>query len=111
MAPDLTSAGGIAVKGLGGFYGGIQYRYVKDRPANEDNSINAEGFFVTDLNLDYRISNWSVGIIVENLFDTEWKETQFATESRLMNDAGPVEEIHFTPGTPFFVRGKISVNF
>ncbi len=48
---------------------------------------------------------------VENLFDTEWNETQFATESRLFNETSPVEEIHFTPGTPFYLRGKISVAF
>ena len=51
------------------------------------------------------------GIIIENLLDTEWNETQFATESRLFNEAEPVEEIHFTPGTPFFARAKVTVNF
>jgi hypothetical protein len=50
-------------------------------------------------------------VIVENLFDTEWNETQFATESRLLNEPPPVEEIHFTPGTPFYIRGKLSVSF
>ena len=48
---------------------------------------------------------------MENLFDTKWNEAQFATESRLFDEVSSVEEIHFTPGTPFYVRGKISVNF
>ncbi|MGF1557797.1 MAG: TonB-dependent receptor [Flavobacteriaceae bacterium] len=111
LAPDLTSAGGLAFRDLGNFSGGINYRYIKDRPANEDNSIIAEGYTVTDLNLNYNYKNWTFGMIIENLFDIEWNETQFATESRLFNEPNSFEEIHFTPGTPFFVRGKVSVNF
>lgn len=111
LAPDLTSAGGISFRDLSNFSGGINYRYIKDRPANEDNSIVAEGYFVTDFNLNYNYKNWTFGLIVENIFDTEWNETQFATESRLFNEPNSVEEIHFTPGTPFFLRGKISVRF
>ena len=111
LAPDLTSTGGVAFDNIGDFSGGLNYRYIKDRPANEDNSIVAEGYFVTDFNINYTYKNLVFGVIIENLFDTEWNETQFATESRLFNEAEPVEEIHFTPGTPFFVRGKVTVNF
>lgn len=111
LAPDLTSSAGLSFRNLGAFSGGINYRFVKDRPANEDNSIIAEGYVVTDMNLNYSIKNWTFGIIIENLFDTEWNETQFATESRLFNEPSSVEEIHFTPGTPFYARGKISVRF
>jgi len=111
LAPDLTSTGGITFTNVGDFSGGLTYRFIKDRAANEDNSIIAEGYFVTDFNLNYTYKNFVFGVIVENLFDTEWNETQFATESRLFNEAEPVEEIHFTPGTPFFLRGKVTVNF
>ncbi|HBR53881.1 MAG TPA: TonB-dependent receptor, partial [Flavobacteriaceae bacterium] len=111
LAPDLTSTGGISFENIGAFSGGLNYRYIKDRPANEDNSIVAEGYFVTDLTANYTFRNFIFSVIVENLFDTEWNETQFATESRLFNEPAPVEEIHFTPGTPFFIRGKVTVNF
>ncbi|XCF05241.1 TonB-dependent receptor [Tamlana crocina] len=111
LAPDFTSTGGLSIKDWKNFSGGINYRYIKDRPANEDNSIVAEGYFVTDLNLNYTLNNWTFGLIVENLFDTEWNEAQFATESRLFNEPDSVEEIHFTPGSPFFLRGKVSVRF
>ena len=111
LAPNLTSSGGILVDGLNNFSGALTYRFVDDRAANEDNSINAEGYFVTDLNINYNWKNWTYGIIIENLFDTKWNETQFATESRLFNETASVEEIHFTPGTPFFIKGKISLSF
>jgi len=111
LSPDLTSSGGISFRDLNNFSGGINYRLIKNRPANEDNSIVAKGYTVTDMNINYNFKNWTLGLIVENLFDTEWNETQFATESRLQNEASSVEEIHFTPGSPFYLRGKIMVNF
>ena len=111
LAPDFTAVGGISLTDIGNFSGTLNYRYLGDRAANEDNSIVAEGYFVTDLNINYAYKNWTVGIIIENLLDTKWNETQFATESRLFNEASSVEEIHFTPGTPFYVRGKVSVQF
>ena len=111
LAIPLTSAGGLNVLHPKGFYGGIRYRYISDRPANEDNSIVARGFFVTDLNAGYQFNNFDFGISIENLFDVEWNETQFATESRLFDEPESVEEIHFTPGTPFFIKGSIRYLF
>ena len=55
-----------------------------------------------DLNAGYNQKQVSLGIEIENLFNTSWNETQFATESRLETEADAIEEIHFTPGTPFF---------
>ena len=112
LAPDFTLVGGLSVKDFYKFSGAINYRYIDDRPANEDNSIAAEGYFVTDFNLNYSFNkHWKLGVIIENLFDTDWKETQFLTESRLENEVAPVEEIHFTPGTPFNFRTTLSYSF
>lgn len=111
LAPDFTATGGLSLTKYKGFSGGIQYRFLKSRPANEDNSIVAKGYTVADMNVNYQWKNINFGIIVENIFDTKWKETQFATESRLQNETSSVEEIHFTPGTPFFLKGKISYSF
>src|SRR5690554_128189 len=112
LAPDFTLTGGLSVNNFKGFSGGIRYRFIDDRPANEDNSIVAEGYFVTDLNLSYEFANnLFLGITNEKLFDNELNETQFATESRLKNELQLVEEIHFTPGTPFFFKANISYRF
>ncbi|WP_421810773.1 TonB-dependent receptor [Flagellimonas sp.] len=111
LAPDFTVVGGFTAGTDQGFSGGLNYRYVDDRPANEDNSIVADGYFVTDATLNYGLNNWTFSVIVENLFDTQWNETQFATESRLFSEPSPVEEIHFTPGMPFYLRGKVSLTF
>lgn len=111
LAPDFTLTGGLALNNIKNFSGGLRYRYIDDRPANEDNSIVAEGYFVTDINLNYDFGKVNVGIAIENLFDVDWNETQFATESRLQNEAQPVEEIHFTPGTPFFAKATVTYQF
>ncbi|MFV8393452.1 TonB-dependent receptor [Flavobacterium sp. LB2P6] len=111
LAPDFTTTGGVSFQKINGFSGGIRYRYLKSRPANEDNSIVAKGYFVSDLNVNYQYKNVNFGIAVENIFNTEWNETQFATESRLQNETESVEEIHLTPGTPFFMKGKITYTF
>ena len=61
--------------------------------------------------MNYQYKKINFGVSVENIFNTEWNETQFATESRLQNELESVEEIHFTPGTPFFMKGKITYTF
>jgi len=111
LAPELTLTGGIDVVDFKGFSGSIRYRLIGDRAANEDNSIVADGYFITDMNANYSFNNMTVGFVIENLFNSEWKETQFATESRLSTEVESVEEIHFTPGIPFSIRGSIAFKF
>ena len=111
LAPDFTLTGGLSIDNLNGFSGGLRFRYLDDRAANEDNSIIAEGYMVTDFNVNYTLNQITFGLAVENLFDVDWNETQFATESRVQNEAASAEEIHFTPGTPFFLKGTVSYRF
>ncbi|MCB0496141.1 MAG: TonB-dependent receptor [Cyclobacteriaceae bacterium] len=110
LAPRVTSVGGLSFN-YSGISGSMRYRYMADRPANEDNTVVAQGYFVSDLVLNYDRNHWGIGITVENIFDTEWREAQFDTESRLMGETAPVSEIHYTPGTPRFIRGRISFKF
>ena len=105
LAPKFVSTGGITYKKGNGFNGNLSYRWMGDRPANEDKSVVAKGYFVADARINYSTSKWDVGLLVQNLFNTKWKETQFDTESMLQNETESVSEIHFTPGTPFF--GKL----
>lgn len=111
LAPTFTSVGGLSLKIPFGLSGSIRYRYIADRPANEDNSIVAKGYFVNDLQINYTKGHYNLGLSIQNLFDVRWKETQFATESRLKGEAQSVEEIHFTPGTPFLGRLSITYSF
>lgn len=109
LAPRFTSIGGLSLRSPTGFSGSLRYRYMADRPANEDNTIVAKGYFVNDLQASYTKRSYTVGLSVQNLFNVRWKETQFATESRLRGEAAPVTEICFTPGTPFFARLSLTL--
>ena len=111
LAPTASSTGGIFYKVKNGFNGSLSYRYIKSRPANEDNSIVAKGYFVADASLNYTQRKYEIGMAIENIFNTKWNEAQFATESRLRNEPSPVTELNFTPGTPFFARLKFAVFF
>lgn len=111
LAPVITSIGGISFRKRTGVNGSLRYRYMGDRPANEDNSVIAKGYFVTDAILNYSRPSFEVGMSVENIFNTLWKEAQFDTESRLKNETAAVDEIHFTPGTPFSLKIRFTKYF
>lgn len=111
LAPDFSSTSGFSFQHPTGIAGGIYFRYIDDRPANEDNSIIAKGYFITDMNLNYGYKDWNAALIIENIFNNDWNETQFATESRLLNEINSIEEIHFIPGNPFTVKGRITIKF
>jgi len=111
LAPTASSTGGIFYKVKYGLNGSLSYRYIKNRPANEDNSIVAKGYFIADASINYTQPKYEIGLAFENLLNTKWNEAQFATESRLRNEPAPITELNFTPGTPFFARVKFAVFF
>ena len=111
LAPDFTVAGGLSYQNPKGFTASLRFRHLKNRPANEDGSITALGYTVFDANANYSFGKFTVGVQVENLLNTEWNEAQFATESRLRNEAMSVEELHYTPGVPFFAKVRVGVDF
>lgn len=104
LAPVWTSTGGITYSNKSGLNGSLRYRYTGNRPGNEDYSLTAVGYFVTDVVFNYTKTKYEIGLVINNIFNTRWKETQFDTESRLKNEAAPVNEICFTPGTPFSAK-------
>ncbi len=111
LAPTFTSIGGLSAKLPNGVSASLRYRYMGNRPANEDNSVAATGYFLMDAVVKYTRPAYELSFTSENILNREWKEAQFDTESRLQNEAVPVSEIHFTPGTPFFFKAGISFFF
>ncbi|MDP4245892.1 MAG: TonB-dependent receptor plug domain-containing protein [Bacteroidota bacterium] len=111
LAVPLSGTGGLYVRTANGLNGGISYRYMGDRPANEDYSLVAQGYFVTDLTANYTCRHYEVGVEIQNLFNTTWREAQFEVVSRLRGESQPVDDISISPGTPFFGRLKFAVFF
>ena len=111
LAPRISSQGGINFLHNSGMEGSLRYRYVGDRPANEDNSVLASGYFIGNIILAYRFLGFRIFTQLENILNTSWNEAQFDTESRLFHEISPVSELHFTPGYPFNIQAGISYEF
>lgn len=113
LAPRASSTGGITAiqPGHTGIEGTFRYRYISDRPGNEFNTITALGSTVFDIGLGYRFRNFKILGYIQNLFDVDWNEAQFDTESRLQNELHPVSELHFTPGNPRNFQMGLSYEF
>jgi hypothetical protein len=111
LAPSLTSTGGISFKQIKSINAGVRYRYMNTRPANENNSVKALGYFLLDALINYTHPKFQIGLSAENLLNTTWNQAQFDTESRLKNESQSVSELHYTPGTPFYLKTNLSFFF
>ncbi|MGH7492623.1 MAG: TonB-dependent receptor [bacterium] len=111
LAPRFTATGGLTARLRGGLDASLRARHIGERPANETNTVRAKGYTVFDFVGDYRFGNYKINLVLENVFDTEWNEAQFDTESRLRDEPVPVSELHFTPGNPRNVRVGLSYLF
>lgn len=104
LAPTFVSRSGLSLFTPFGLNGALEIIHVADRPAEETDTVKASGFTRVDLTTNYRYGNLEFFAIVENLFDTNYREAQFFNESRLQNEPEGVEDIHFVAGNPFTFR-------
>jgi hypothetical protein len=52
-----------------------------------------------------------VGLIVENLGNTDWESAEFFFESQLLGEPDPVADLHFVPGNPRNARAVLAYHF
>lgn len=104
LAPSRVLSAGLMARHPSGLSGALRMRHIGPRAANQEGTLTAAGYTVFDLQASYRVSRFEVGVIVENLFDSAWREAQFNDRTRLAsppyNEVAPIEGIHFTPGNP-----------
>ncbi len=111
LAPSLTSIAGLTFK-QNGFTCSLRYRYIDNRPATNDNSVVAPGYFLMDAVAKYKVKNFEIGMTVQNIFNVNWNEAEFATQTRLKGEpARGYTDLCFTPGAPLIIRGSISYYF
>jgi hypothetical protein len=111
LAPTFTSTAGLDFRLPSGWNGGISYRYLHNRAANADYTLTALGYFIADLTVNYTKPKYEIGLAIENLFSQPWNESQFEYTSRLKDETAPVDQVSYTPGTPFFAKLKFTVFF
>ncbi len=130
LAPTLLMNGGLTADLHNGFSAAFRMRYLGDRPAIEDRSLEANGYALFDLLGKYRWRNIEASLAFLNLTNTDWREAQFSdntcTYAEVISGAQgcspqpgqqnmhPVDakpDIHFTPGNPFAARAGLTVYF
>lgn len=116
IAPTLFMNGGLTADFGYGFSAAARVRYLDDRPATEDRTLPARGYLLFDLFAKYRWRNVELGIDFLNMGDVDWQEAVFADTSCTRGEARRgrcpnAPDIHFTPGDPFGVRGRMTVFF
>lgn len=138
LAPTLVMNGGITAEFDNGFAAALRWRYLGSRPANESRTLTAEGWSLFDLLMRYRWRNVEASLAFLNLTDTNWREAQFAESTCVNQGAGfdydspagtgqpcpvqgsrpaqnfyaeGIEDVSFTPGIPFGVRGGLQIFF
>ncbi len=118
LAPTFTGQAGLSLfhpAWLPGLRARIGARWVGDRPANSQDTLTATGYFIVDLYAAYRWRFLEFGLAINNLFNTTWREAQFATTYQVReppyNQTAPVTGIAFTPGAPIAVYATVTAYF
>ncbi|NJO26023.1 MAG: TonB-dependent receptor [Bacteroidia bacterium] len=106
LAPSFTSIGCVTAKGKNGFSGSLRYRWITDRPANETNTIRADGYFILDGIISYQWKRFEMMLSAENILNREWKEAQFDTESKLKMKRIPFQRSIIRPVHLFILKGE-----
>jgi len=129
LAPPILMNGGLTADFQNGLTVALRGRWLADRPADEEDTLTAEGYYMVDAFAKYRWRNVELGIQLLNLTNTRWREAQFADNSCVRsqiqqrnpnaacfakpgrNAVTPPGAIHYTPGNPIGVRAGLAVYF
>jgi hypothetical protein len=112
LAPTVTATGGLTVRDAGPMGGGLRFRHISARAADETASVTAHGSTLWELFGTWERSPLRVVVAVDNLLDATWNDAQFASTSRLPGEpAEGIRELHFTPGSPRAIQVSIEYQF
>ena len=111
LAPVFTSQGGLTARDKSGIKARLGYRAMSKRPAIEDYSVTAQGYFVMDATIAYERKRWEISLTGENILNSKWNEAQFATTSQLKGEKQPVTDLCYTAGTPVALKLGFSFFF
>jgi len=109
---DRTFALGLIVNDLNNWSGGLRVRYLGEAPLIEDNSMKSDATVLVNAQASYHINdNWTVGLELFNLLDSDDNDITYFYESQLPGEAAPQEDIHFHPVEPHSLRLTLQASF
>ena len=105
-APGIIGSLAAYVRGLNGWSGALEYRYLGVYPVVPDDSIKGQGYGEWNLDASYQFENgWSVGAGLYNALDTKAYAAEFYYADRLPGEpAAGVGDLHVHPIEPRTVR-------
>ena len=110
LAPRWMGSAGVTAK-RGTSFVSLRGRGISDRAGNEDGTLTAEGYVIVDVIAGTRHGAWGLNLTINNLLDRDWREAQFAEESRVSQTAELAEQMHFTPGIPLTATATASYSY
>ncbi|CEG08640.1 TonB-dependent hemoglobin/transferrin/lactoferrin receptor family protein [Afipia felis] len=87
-SPTLIASAGITLGEATGWFGGLRWRYLGERPLTEDNVFRSPATSLFNGRIGYRFeSGWRIQLDVLNLFDTKADQITYAYGSMLKTDS------------------------
>ena len=117
LAPELLGYGAVLLRWPEGLSSQLQATYLGVRPLTEDRSVKSPSWVEVDLTERYQLpiklshGRLEAFFFVKNLLNTQWEQAIFSFQSRLRNEAAPVDGIHFVPGNPRMFMGGVAWYF
>lgn len=110
-APQFLARGEAQAMHPSGFRGGAQLTVMA--PRSLAHGAEGAGFAVVDLIGSYRFGAFDLGVQVDNLFNSKWREGEFHFASHHDRDAPPslIPRLHYAAGRPFGIRASITAWF
>jgi len=104
-APHTVANAGITLSEWHGMYASVRYRHTSYyRLDGLDANIRASGLDVIDLSVTKQSrSGIDLNLVIDNLANKKYYETQNYFESRVTPQAPSISRIHGTPGYPFAI--------
>lgn len=111
-AVNHVASAGITVNDWHGWFGALQMRHFGPRPLIEDNSVQSKATTLTYLRTGYRFTpTTTLTLDIFNLFNSRASDIDYYYESRLVDEATAINDIHFHPVEPRTLRATLTVNF
>jgi hypothetical protein len=110
LAPRIMGQGGVTLV-HGPAFVSLRARGIGDRPGNDSGTLTAQGYLIFDLIAGRTFGKLDLNLTVNNLFNSDWREAQFADTSAVTPGGPAVEQMHFTPGIPLTATATAAYRF